>query len=161
MGMYTELLVKGDLRQDTPSEVKDALRRLIEDDASPAEWPAHPFFSNVRRDQIAHGGSAYFVTGSSEYIDTTYGYPKFFITSSLKDYTDTIGEFLDWLLPYVDAFPGDFLGYTRYEEDDRPTLIVMPDLRSGTARPLGDYIDGEVIPEMPSLVSGDRHSDGP
>lgn len=67
---------------------------------------------------------------------------QFFINASLKNYTDTIEEFLDWLLPYVDAFPGAFLGFTRYEEDDAPALIYMP---SQTV------IDGEVVSTAPEL----------
>jgi hypothetical protein len=30
-------------------------------------------------------------------------------------------------MPYVDGYPGEFIGYSRYEEDQKPTLIFLPD----------------------------------
>lgn len=140
MGMYTELLVKGELRRDAPEEVRSALRSLITGEYGEDQvWPSHRFFANERFDFVATGSSSYFVTGRSVYYPE---HGQFFINASLKNYTDTIEEFLDWLLPYVDAFPGAFLGFTRYEEDDAPALIYMP---SQTV------IDGEVVSTAPEL----------
>lgn len=44
MGMYTELLVKGELRRDAPEEVRSALRSLITGEYSEDQvWPSHRF----------------------------------------------------------------------------------------------------------------------
>ena len=41
--------------------------------------------------------------------------------SNLKNYEGEIAKFLMWLAPYIET--DGFLGFTRYEEYDTPTLI--------------------------------------
>jgi hypothetical protein len=33
-------------------------------------------------------------------------------------------EFIAWLMPWIDAPLGQFIGYQRHQEEDLPTLIV-------------------------------------
>jgi hypothetical protein len=33
---------------------------------------------------------------------------------------------VEWVLPYLVALPGDFLGFSRYEESQVPALIYVP-----------------------------------
>ena len=47
------------------------------------------------------------------------------IRANLKNYDDEIEKFLIWLAPYMDTL--GFIGYTRYEEYDDPTLIYIDD----------------------------------
>ena len=46
-------------------------------------------------------------------------------SSNLKNYGGEINKFLLWIAPYLHtgADYKEFLGFTRYEEDDDPTLI--------------------------------------
>jgi hypothetical protein len=45
------------------------------------------------------------------------------IRCNFKNYSNEIKHFCDWIYPYLSKFPGDFLGFTRYEETEMPTLI--------------------------------------
>lgn len=47
------------------------------------------------------------------------------IRANLKNYDNEIDKFLHWLAPYIDT--EGFIGYTRYEEYDDPTLIYIDD----------------------------------
>jgi hypothetical protein len=48
------------------------------------------------------------------------------ITSNFKNYNNELHLFLDWIMPYVSAMPGTWLGYHMYECDEQPTLIFYP-----------------------------------
>ena len=39
---------------------------------------------------------------------------------AIKNYENEIGEFFEWIKPWVVQ---DFIGYTHYEEDREPTLV--------------------------------------
>lgn len=45
------------------------------------------------------------------------------IRTNLKNYGQEIRHFVDWIMPYLDKFEGEFLGFSRYEETEEPTLI--------------------------------------
>lgn len=45
------------------------------------------------------------------------------IHANFTNYDDEIEKFVDWIDPYVDAHPGDFLGYSVYDSRDRPRLF--------------------------------------
>lgn len=42
-----------------------------------------------------------------------------------KNYAREIERFFEWLMPYVDGEEGDFIGYSRYEENQQPELIYL------------------------------------
>ena len=48
------------------------------------------------------------------------------VRCNVKNYQNEIEKFVDWILPYCDTLPGDFLGFSRYEETEKPTLIYAP-----------------------------------
>jgi hypothetical protein len=48
----------------------------------------------------------------------------------IKNYEGEIEKFFEWIIPYVDGYPGDFIGYSRYEEDLKPTLIYLPETKN-------------------------------
>jgi transposase InsO family protein len=41
----------------------------------------------------------------------------------LKNYDNEIKHFIDWLTPYIDQEDGECIGWSWYEEDDKPTLL--------------------------------------
>jgi hypothetical protein len=53
---------------------------------------------------------------------STYCYKKVCF-NDIKNYENEIKQFFTWLMPYIDAEKGDFIGYTRFEEEKKPRLI--------------------------------------
>jgi hypothetical protein len=120
MGMYTEIYVNVDLKEETPRPIITTLNEIIEGD-TPDGFPDRtgclfcnmsyytPFtrVANLTYDEIRRGWS---LLGKGD----------------LKNYSGEIEFFFDWLMPWVDGSPGDFVGYYRYEEDQAPTLVFIP-----------------------------------
>lgn len=123
MGMYTELNICFDLAKDTPKNVISILKYLIEETDINCALPKHDFFKCDRWKTIARGDSYYFqgLTKSSIKYDNILYTWKVNIRANLKNYDMEIEKFLGWIAPYI-AEDG-FLGYTRYEEFEDPTLI--------------------------------------
>jgi hypothetical protein len=45
------------------------------------------------------------------------------VRSNLKNYDSEIENFLDFISPYIET--DEFIGYMRYEESEKPTLIYI------------------------------------
>lgn len=130
MGMYTELVLNVELKDgtaDVPRNVIAVLNHLANGADEPDALPDHPFFSCSRWGCVLQMSSFYFTPFANTKFEQRQGNWYLSTRFDLKNYEDEIGHFVDWLLPYVNAFPGDFLGYRRYEEDQKPTLIFYPD----------------------------------
>ena len=127
MGMYTEINVCFDLKKDTPQNVIDVLHCLIDGADEPSNLPKHEFFDCDRWHMVACCDSYYFdgTTNSKIVFDDISKCYKVNIRANLKNYDDEIEKFLIWLAPYMDTL--GFIGYTRYEEYDDPTLIYIDD----------------------------------
>lgn len=125
MGMYTELVLNLTVKASIPADALTVLRHLANGDEAPVALPDHPFFRCDRWSMVMRCSSHYFIPfalsrlESPEYVKDHYLSTR----SDLKNYSDEIDLFVDWLAPYMDALPGSFLGYKRYEEDDDPTLL--------------------------------------
>lgn len=123
MGMYTEIVIKADVNIGKLSEVeKSVLNYLFGDTDRPDSLPNHPFFTLDRWSQVGHMSSFYHhpkpvnsVSDCGEYI---------FSRSDIKNYNGEIEQFFDWFKPLTTAREGQCIGYTWYEEDDIPTLII-------------------------------------
>jgi hypothetical protein len=120
MGMYTEIYVNVDLKEDTPKHIVDVLR-LICDGYTPDGFPSRTccLFSNCSyytpRTHVNHLtydeiGRQWSLLGKGD----------------LKNYENEIEYFFTWLTPWVEGEPGDFIGYHRYEEAQEPTLVFLP-----------------------------------
>jgi len=123
MGMYTELYLAVELRGDTPKDVIDALTLLTSSEDIAASNPIFPdrtvFFP------LRSGGSYYFdaiETCAFQYDDNAEAWYLTFVTS-IKNYENEWGTFLDWISPYI-ADDGH-VGHLRYEESDLPTVLYM------------------------------------
>lgn len=119
MGMYTELVLKVDLRKNLPENVEEVLQYLFGEGEEPTELPYHPFFSCPRWDAIGSSNSYYHVPKTLNFLSEGY----LFSRSDLKNYTDEIAYFLAWVKPYLDHSEGECIGWVWYEEADQPTLI--------------------------------------
>lgn len=127
MGMYTEINVCFDLYRDTSKEVIDILHSLIDRTDKPDVLPGHKFFKCDRWYMVACCDSYYFdgSTNSKMIFDAISKTWKVNIRANLKNYDSEIEHFLDWLVPYIET--EGFIGYTRYEEYENPTLVYIED----------------------------------
>lgn len=124
MGMYTELNLGVALKEDVPSNVIDILKYMLSDsETEPAELPDHPLFKATRWNFMLVSDSYYFdgQTDSSLTYDDISNQYYLNVRCNLKNYDHEIGKFMDFIQPYLDTL--GFLGYTRYEEFNDPTLI--------------------------------------
>lgn len=122
MGMYTELNIGVNLRSDTPQNIIGILQYML-GDVDEVAVTDHPLFSTPRWDMMLQCDSYYFdgrTDSSMELDDISHRY-ELNVRCNLKNYDNEIELFLDFIRPYLETV--GFIGYTRYEEDDDPTLI--------------------------------------
>ena len=130
MGMYTELHFNSEIKQESEalkvlnyifdkSDNKDSKEEFIKENNLTHKW-----FSSDRWDWMFFCDSYYFDADTHSTFNKGY----LCIRCNLKNYTDEIEGFVDWIMPFVDKCGGDFLGFKRYEESEEPTLIHVEDL---------------------------------
>jgi hypothetical protein len=131
MGMYTELNCAFLLSKNAPRQIVDILLYMTGQCLTePADLPPHPLFGDTRWESMLTGSSAYFngdphsIISLDEFSDSH----RVTIRCNFKNYDNEIAKFLDWITPYIDALPGDFIGYSRYEDTEVPTLLYHPGL---------------------------------
>jgi len=124
--MYTAFHFASELKKDTPKEVIEILDYMASNtDKEPEKLPEHNFFKCSRWKWLFTMDSCYFDadTHSTFRYDIVLNGHYLTITSNLKNYDNEIKLFVDWISPYLAKNNGDFLGYSRYEENEEPTLI--------------------------------------
>lgn len=100
MGYYTEFQGMLSLRKDTPSSITSLIDVCInEPSVENIPLPAHQFFSCNRWKSIFSNSA--FMDAIPYFIKIHNGYYKLFISCCLKDYDGEIGEFIDWITPYI------------------------------------------------------------
>jgi hypothetical protein len=123
MGMYTELVVGIALKEDAPLDVIQALRYMVGDSTDAPPPLEHALFATSRWPLMLRCGSYYFQVPDPVSV-MRYDYIRrawwLSVRSSFKNYEDEVVLFMDWIAPYVDN--EEFLGYSRYEEDEQPVL---------------------------------------
>jgi hypothetical protein len=123
MGSYTELVLKARVKSIIPDNVEAILNFMFNDAGEPAPetWPDHQFFKCDRWQALGRSNSYYHVPWTnSRYAD---GY--IFSRSDLKNYDDEISHFINWLTQYLDDEPGNCIGWSWYENEHQPTLLVL------------------------------------
>jgi len=124
MGMYTEIYINVDLKKDTPDDVIKVLKAMCDQECKevlvdyPYKWIC--LFSNM---------SYYTPSTNCRFLefDNISNQWSLLGKGDIKNYGNEIEEFFEWIVPYVDGYPGDFIGYSRYEEDQKPTLMFLPE----------------------------------
>ena len=129
MGMYTEFHFNASLKENTPIEIIEVLQTMLGDEKVLLNTLKHPLFTTKDSrwrfmlqcdsycfDADTHSTLRYDDIGKSYYLC---------IRCNLKNYENEIENFVDWIKPYLDKQKGDFLGFSRYEETEQPTLIFM------------------------------------
>jgi hypothetical protein len=128
MGMYTEIYINVNLKKDTPDDVIKVLKAMCdmlsdqECNEVLADYPDRwiCLFSNM---------SYYTPSTNCRFLkfDNITQRWSLLGKGDIKNYSGEIEKFFEWIIPYVKGCPGDFIGYSRYEEDSQPTLIFLPD----------------------------------
>jgi len=122
--MYTEIYINVDLKKDTPDDVIKVLKAMCDQECKevlvdyPYKWIC--LFSNM---------SYYTPSTNCRFLefDNISNQWSLLGKGDIKNYGNEIEEFFEWIVPYVDGYPGDFIGYSRYEEDQKPTLMFLPE----------------------------------
>ena len=126
MGMYTELNISVKIKAE--DKTKKILSYMTGRGDMDFEIPTHPLFSSPRWEFMLKCDSAYFdhVADSALY-GCLYDNKHYMLNvrCDLKDYSDEIKNFLDWIYPFTNT--RGFIGYMRYEENENPTLIYFTD----------------------------------
>lgn len=128
MGMYTELVCALELRENTPSEILDVIRYMLDETDELERTPDHKLFKTSRWEFMLRSDSYYFDGTSHSFLkqdNLTPDRPMYFlnIRCNLKNYDNEIDKFIDWISLYAETT--GFIGYKRYEEDEEPTLIYI------------------------------------
>jgi len=125
MGMYTELHFNVELKRDVSGDVLKILDYMLGKIKEKPDLPDWDLFRTERWDWMFQEDSYYFNadTHSTLRYDEVSESHFLCIRSNVKNYGHEIEKFLDWIHQYLDALPGDFLGFFRYEETEKPTLI--------------------------------------
>jgi len=124
MGMYTEIYINVDLKKDTPDDVIKVLKAMCDQECKevlvdyPYKWIC--LFSNM---------SYYTPSTNCRFLefDNISNQWSLLGKGDIKNYGNEIEEFFEWIMPWIDGYPGDFIGYSRYEEDQKPTLMFLPE----------------------------------
>ncbi len=123
--MYTELVLKVNLKDETPTEVREILSYLFDAERPFSTLPAfalpdHPFFKCDRWRNVGNGSSFYHHPKALSHIDKDY----LFSRSDIKNYDEEIEKFLNWLSPYLNEYQrGNCVGWYWYEEQEYPYLL--------------------------------------
>lgn len=130
MGMYTEMHFNVELNEDVPLSVIRVLSYMIDNEEFDfPDFPDHPLFETPRWKSMFQTDSYYFSSDTRSTLRFDNISKSWFLCLrfNLKNYGSEIEKFIDWIMPYVYACEGDFLGFYRYEEDNIPTLIYYPE----------------------------------
>ena len=119
MGMYTELVLG--VQIDPTESVLGILKYMLGDADDYGQHEYHDLFTTVRWNYMLISDSAYFDGQTDSKLYEDHGEYYLNVRCNLKDYSNEIDLFLDWLQPYIVTY--GFIGYKRYEEFDDPTLI--------------------------------------
>lgn len=126
MGMYTEFHFNCELKSDVPNEVIEVLQYMLRDnnDAMCPPLPSHPLFKTARWDWMLRSDSYYFPADTHSTLRWDENECWYLcIRCNLKNYSGEIEHFVDWIMPYIDEVDGELLGFSRYENNQKPELI--------------------------------------
>lgn len=130
MWMYTELNIDIRLKEKTPKNIIDVLEYMLDNERDKPETPKHRLFDTDRWSRMLKSNSYYFdgnVASSLKYDDIANEY-FLNLQFNLKNYWSEIEKFVDWIKPH--ASRDGFWWYTRYEEEELPTLIINGEFKT-------------------------------
>ena len=123
--MYTEILVKARLKEDLPKEIYDVIDYMFGTGELPEVLPKHKFFTLPRWSMVGRCCSWYHHPNTVNDIEKSYPDWSVFSRSDLKNYDNEIDTFFNWFRTVIKEEEGKCIGYSWYEEDSQPTLVLM------------------------------------
>ena len=153
MGMYTALSLGVELNIEQGSEVAQLLNYMVngtEPEKKDINWLASQHAGDT--DLFECDRWAILLRCDSYYFDFQTHFElrwddisnSYYLSgvSNLKNYSGEIKKFLDWLNPYIDPSVCGFIGWTMYEEDFAPELIMREHV-SGQEEKVIHYVPTE------------------
>lgn len=122
MGMYTEIYVNIDFKDDTPDEVINTVRAICNGDYDSPRLQDKP----SRWGCLFQNGSYYHTLTSvgSLTFDEIGNHYSLLGKGNIKNYESEIQQFFEFIKPWCE---NGFIGYYRHEEDLEPTLVYSTD----------------------------------
>jgi len=105
-----------DLKRGSPKSIIDDLQ-IICDGEAPVGRPFR--WSGLFRDCSYHTPSTHCANFTYDALSKRW---SLLGKGDIRNYDNEIEEFFEWIMPYIDAPIGAFIGYKRYEEDLKPNL---------------------------------------
>lgn len=124
MGMYTELIFGASLKQDTPEDVINTLRRMV----GQIDEPITLDFGSGRNPLIGCSSSFGAKNSANSFtFDKVTKQWSLCTRANIKNYDSDIEGFLEWIKPFIDSGSGynDLYAITIYEQDTQPTLYFL------------------------------------
>jgi hypothetical protein len=123
MGMYTEIYVNVDLKENTPEEVINTLRAICEFD-----YDSEYLVNKPTRWSFLFGNGSYYTPCTSVChltFDAISNQWSLLGKGDIKNYEGEIEQFFEYIEPWVED---KFMGYMRYEEHDEPKLMYKNEI---------------------------------
>ena len=119
MGMYTELMIRCYVKPRN-QKVKDVLNYLFGTDfrERPENLPKHKFFNLEFWEMVGCMSSVRHNNENPRIYDGEF----LFCICVIKNYSEELDLFLDWIRPHVKAKDGEVFAWTWYEEELIPIL---------------------------------------
>lgn len=123
MGMYTEIYVNVDLKENTPENIIEVLEAMCSGDPYAEALKDKP----VRWGYLFNSGSYYTPNTACAKLtcDAISKQYSLLGKGDIKNYEGEIEAFFDFIKPWCE---NDFIGYYRYEESREPTLVYSKDI---------------------------------
>lgn len=127
--MYTECIIGCLLKKETPKEVIDSINFLLTSPREQRELPSNLPESERVSWMFNSGGSYSFGAPSGQHYfeeDPQGGY-RLSARFNIKNYSNEIENFLEWLFPWISQGSGyrDFYAIVTYEEAEEPTIYYL------------------------------------
>lgn len=122
MGMYTEISLRLEFKQDVPGEVINTVKSMLGLDEFDAEHD-HSLFKTPHWDFMLRCNSYYHIPYASNDMRFDNIANSWYLVSrsDFKNYDNEAELFFDWIAPYVED---GMMGYTLYEEDEKPIVFI-------------------------------------
>lgn len=156
MGMYTAISLGVELNIEQNDPVSELLRCMTGQIELVGELPDHPLFEQDRWRALLCCDSYYFNYQTSFELRWDNISNNYYLSgvSNLKNYGGEIDLFLDWLNPYIHASSSGFIGWTMYEEDWWPTILMRRRLIRDGGQPDIQKVKVEELLEL--ALTGDE-----
>lgn len=128
MGYYTCKMLCCALKKDTPENVINTIKALVNHEPMPSDCVLNKDDFNIFNYGLSGYTNSYFLPHNSMRFDEFLGWRIFFNGES-KDYDDEFEKFLEWLKPYIRCGIGndEMYAMTIGEGDNEPIIYKLYD----------------------------------